>query len=90
MKVRLEVTDGCTVCRPVGALDAYSAPQVRESIALLTSVRAVVIDLSDVPFIDSAGLTGLVGGIRRVRDSGGDVVVCSAQARPRRRRHQEV
>ena len=79
LQVRLAVTTGYTVCRPVGELDAYSAPGLRESMALLTSVPRLVVDLSEVPFIDSAGLVALVAGIRRVRDGGGRVVVCSAQ-----------
>ena len=79
LQVRLDVTNGYTVCRPVGELDAYSAPGLREAMALLTSVPKVVVDLSEVPFIDSAGLVALVAGIRRVRDGGGRIVVCSAQ-----------
>ena len=79
LQVRLDVTEEHTICRPVGELDAYSAPGLRESMALLTSVPKLVVDLSEVPFIDSAGLVALVGGIRRVRDGGGRVVVCSAQ-----------
>ena len=79
LQVRLDVTDGQTIFRPVGELDAYSAPGLRESMALLTSVPKLIVDLSEVPFIDSAGLMALVGGIRRVRDSGSRVVVCSAR-----------
>ena len=79
LQVRLDVTDGHTICRPVGELDAYSAPGLRESMALLTSVPKLVVDLSEVPFIDSAGLVTLVASIRRVRDGGGRVVVCSAR-----------
>ena len=79
LQVRLDVTNGYTVCCPVGELDAYSASDLRQSMALLTSVPRLIVDLSEVPFIDSAGLSALVGGIRRVRDGGGRVVVCSAR-----------
>ena len=32
--------------------------------------------MSEVPFVDSAGLGALIGGIRRAREAGGDVAVC--------------
>jgi len=83
VQVRLDVTDGHTICRPVGALDAYSAPGLRGCMALLASVPKLVVDLSEVPFIDSAGLRALFASIRRVRDSGGQVAVCSAQPQVR-------
>ena len=41
----------------------------------------LLIDLSAVPFMDSAGLGALIGGIRRAREAGGDVAV--ACSRPR-------
>ena len=36
---------------------------------------AVIIDLSGVPFMDSAGLGALIGGIRKIREAEGEVVV---------------
>ncbi len=79
MQVRVQVTDRSAVCRPVGALDSEVAPQFREAMALMASVPRLVIDLSEVPFIDSAALSALVAGIRRVRETGGDVAVCSSR-----------
>jgi anti-sigma B factor antagonist len=67
-----------TVCRPVGELDAYTVAQFREALGELASKPRLVIDLSAVPFMDSAGLGALIGGIRRAREAGGDVAVaCS-------------
>ena len=83
MQVRLDVKDGRTICRSVGALDAYNAPGARECMPLLSSVPKLIVDLSEVPFIDSAGLRALVASIRHVRDSGGQVAVCSAQPQVR-------
>lgn len=68
------------VCRPVGELDAYTVGQFRQALADLSDSNQLVIDLSDVPFMDSAGLGALIGGIRGVRDSGGDVAVACSQA----------
>ena len=70
--------DCWTVCRISGELDAFTVGQLRNSLARLYTSSPLVIDLSGVPFVDSAGLVALVGGIRRVRDHGGVVVlVCN-------------
>lgn len=63
------------VCLPHGDLDAVSAPELRTCLALLAQPTSVVIDLAAVPFIDSVGLGALVGGIRRIREAGGSVLV---------------
>ena len=69
---------GYTVCRPVGELDAFTVSQFRQALADLVSKKQIVIDMSAVPFVDSAGLGALIGGIRRARELGGDVAVaCS-------------
>lgn len=64
-----------TVCRPVGELDAYTVPQFRDVLASVGPAQRLLIDLSDVPFMDSAGLGALIGGIRRVREADGEVAV---------------
>ena len=76
LQIELEEADGYTVCRPVGELDAYTVGQFREALAELASRPKLLIDMSGVPFVDSAGLGALIGGIRRSRESGGDVAVC--------------
>jgi anti-sigma B factor antagonist len=76
LQIELEEADGYTVCRPVGELDAYTVGQFRESLGELATRPKLLIDMSAVPFVDSAGLGALIGGIRRARESGGDVAVC--------------
>ncbi|HVA74802.1 MAG TPA: STAS domain-containing protein [Acidimicrobiales bacterium] len=73
--VSWDTAGGHTVCHPRGDLDAFTVVRFRQAIAEVPSASVVIIDLSDVPFIDSAGLGALVGGIRRIRDLGGEAVV---------------
>ena len=62
---------------PDGELDAYSVAQFREAFAELADEPRVIVNLSGVQFIDSAGLRALIGGIRRIRESEGRVVIFS-------------
>jgi anti-sigma B factor antagonist len=70
-----ETPGGSTICRPVGELDAFTVSQFREALAQMASSKRLLIDMSGVPFVDSAGLGALIGGIRRTRELGGDVAV---------------
>ena len=76
LDIQLDQADGYTVCRPVGELDAFTVSQFRQALAELASTPRLLIDMSGVPFVDSAGLGALIGGIRRAREVGGDVAVC--------------
>ncbi len=64
-----------TVCRPKGELDAYTVGSFRDALAELNQEEALLIDLSEVPFMDSAGLGALIGGIRKTREANGRVAV---------------
>lgn len=75
LEIQVEPGDGYTVCRPIGELDAFTVSQFRQSLAELASQDRLLIDMSSVPFVDSAGLGALIGGIRRTRELGGEVAV---------------
>ncbi len=78
LEIVVDCSDSHTLCRPVGELDAYTVADFRQALSDLAEHARVVIDLSDVPFMDSAGLGALIGGIRRAREHGGEVAVaCS-------------
>lgn len=75
LDIQLENADGYVICRPVGELDAFTVSQFRQALAELATNPRILIDMSGVPFVDSAGLGALIGGIRRARELGGDVAV---------------
>lgn len=78
LEIEVDDNGSHTLCRPIGELDAYTVTDFRDSLVGLATKPRVVIDLSEVPFMDSAGLGALIGGIRRAREHGGDVAVaCS-------------
>lgn len=60
----------------VGELDSFTACELRAGITAVVGRQATIIDIRDVPFVDSAGLGALLGGIRRLREAGGNVVLC--------------
>ena len=80
LDIQIEESRDYVVCRPKGELDAFTVSQFREVLAELASRPRLVIDLSEVPFMDSAGLGALIGGIRRTREQGGDVSVSCNRA----------
>ncbi len=81
LEIAIEETDDYVVCRPAGDLDAYTVAAFREALTELSERPAVVIDLSGVPFMDSAGLGALIGGIRKTRENENQVsVACNRPA----------
>lgn len=80
-EIEVEDDGDVCVCRPKGELDAMTVTEFRERLVGLADRPLVVIDLGEVPFMDSTGLGALIGGIRRIREAGGEVgVSCSRPA----------
>lgn len=80
LEIDVESGESYTLCRPRGELDAYTVGQFRESLTGLADEDRLLIDLSEVPFMDSAGLGALIGGIRRARENENQVVVACSRA----------
>ena len=77
--VTAESADGVATVSVRGEVDVYTAPQLRERLYSVVGDGAtrVVLDLSAMTFIDSTGLGVVVGALKRLRESGGDLVLRS-------------
>ena len=65
-----------------GEVDLYTAPEFKERMVRVIEdgKKRVVVDLSEATFIDSTTLGVLVGGVKRLRPSGGSLaLVCTDQ-----------
>ena len=65
--------------RLLGELDMSTAALLRDELTRVTSdgARHVTVDMSDLVFIDSTGLSVLITGLKRLRHVGGDLVLRS-------------
>ncbi len=66
-----------------GEVDVYTAPQLKQRmISLLESgARELVVNLTKVDYLDSTALGVLIGGLKRIREADGNMVlVCPSPA----------
>lgn len=88
--MQVEVTEHIirvTVVAPQERIDAMNAPELRQRLYALLDDGAsnLVVDLSSVPFMDSAGMAVLVSILKRARQAGGDVKLVWPTAEAARR-----
>ena len=89
MTEALAATTWCTGHRtlaPVGDLDLATAPALREDLVRLstTGPTLVVLDLARVEFLDSVGLSVIIGGYKRLQHQGAYLYLAGAHALVRR------
>jgi anti-sigma B factor antagonist len=76
------LSDGLYVISLGGEIDLYTAPEFKQQLieALQAGARMIVVDLTKTTFIDSTTLGVLVGAVKRLRESGGELsLVCRDQ-----------
>ena len=71
LELVVEHYDGTSIVRATGEIDMASAPRLRECLSLLSGI--VVVDLRAVSFLDSTGISVLIGEHNRLLDDGGDL-----------------
>ena len=70
---------GTNVLQLIGRFDAYAAPVVEEFFQTMNTAHSqcVIVNLSQVDFIDSTGLATLVIGMKRCLQQQGKLVLCN-------------
>ena len=86
MRIKIDLPSPTqAVLTPNGRMDVKSSPVVRKAImdAWNKGAKNVIIDLSEVEFMDSSGLSALVSGMKALRKTEGQLSICNANAQIR-------
>jgi anti-sigma B factor antagonist len=75
---KLHTDPGAATIVISGRFDAHQVPQVQQEIDNLQAAgaRTIILDLSDVNFVDSSALAVMVRGMKRCREHGGELLLC--------------
>lgn len=82
MNLRVDTSkeaDGTATISLSGEVDVYTSPRVKQEIVDLLNqgVSRLVVDVSQVEYLDSTGLGVLIGGLKRAREHEGDLrLIC--------------
>jgi anti-sigma B factor antagonist len=73
LQIDSQVVGGVPTIYLQGELDSYSAPRVRNILETLTESRqpAILVDMTGLEYIDSAGLGVLVAALKDINDHDG-------------------
>lgn len=76
---------GTVILRPAGRIDAESSASVRDSIFEIVDqgAEAIIVDLNQVDFMDSSGLSTLVSGHKLITKRQGWLCICNPNAQIR-------
>ncbi|MGH8825718.1 MAG: STAS domain-containing protein [Jiangellaceae bacterium] len=86
LRLRTRTVDGCLVVEVGGEVDMTSAPTLRDHLLghIGLGEPCLVVDLSDVEFMDSTGLSALVVAYRQGGEVGSSLRLAGAQPPVRR------
>ncbi len=85
LQVNIDDRDGVAVLSPVGDVDMNASPDLRARLKPIVSKDnpRLVIDLSQVPYMDSSGVATLVEAMKLVRNHKGSLALCCMNDRVR-------
>jgi anti-sigma B factor antagonist len=85
MNVEVEKRDQTVVASPVGEIDLARSPSLRTHLAEILAEKPtrLIIDLAQVPYMDSSGVATLVEALQQSRSKGCTLVLAGMQDRVR-------
>lgn len=87
VSIKFEELNDKLICKINGDFDAYHSAEIKKQIKEKmenSTVNKIVIDMSDVPYIDSAGLGAMVAILKDARHLGKEIVLLSPRQNVRR------
>ena len=76
MQIERNFADGVLTVAPVGRVDSTTSSELEAALTGVSPERGIVIDLSGVEYMSSAGLRVMLALARRMRGSAGRLVLC--------------
>ncbi len=77
IEIRKEVKKDVVILHISGSIDSITAGKLKEEMDReIEDGRKFIIDLSDVNYVSSAGWGAILGRLKRIKQSGGDIVFC--------------
>jgi anti-sigma B factor antagonist len=85
MEISVENRDGVVVLKPSGDVDLSSSRELQQSVkqAMEGKPSRVVVDLANVPYMDSSGVATLVEAMQIARKQSTKLVLCAMQSKVR-------
>jgi len=79
LELKVASDNGSGTVHLAGELDLSTAPQLRRTVEELyrEGTESLILDLSELTFVDSTGLSEFVAALKHCRNRGGDVVLRS-------------
>ena len=75
LETALREVDGTTILDVTGEIDVYTAPQFKDAVngIIAAGQKHLVVNMTDVTYMDSSGFGALLSATRRLRPQGGTV-----------------
>jgi len=83
IEIQVHQQDGATIVRPKGDVDLQRSPVLRDQLKVVSDRKPqrLIVDLSDVSYMDSSGVATLVEAMQLARRGKYPLVLCALQDR---------